>query len=270
MSVRIQNTAVQWAAELTGVREVAILGTADLAFWNERLREEHLLPAERGGQAQLLIVAADAKYLGIRFRELSFSILVRWVDDGVARDAAYLSGAFNSSRVFAFCERVFFSTPYQHAMVRVSAALPAAICLLKKGAVLFEAAMGADGSGRVREPSQHGDHGWEGPIFLPTGRRGNGRQGKWFFARLRGDTRTYPFLHPEDTITISPSADGDVLHALRESHFVAQEWVIREDATHAKSKTYPRPAVCPSTARAQAGQPGAAPDRGDRETIGDP
>jgi hypothetical protein len=220
------------------VREVSLLGTADLAFWKERLLKEELLPAESNGQAQLLIVAADAKYLGVRFRELSFSVLVSRVEEGIRRDAAYLARAFNSSRLFAFCERVFFSTPYYHGDVRVSASLPASIQLVKKGEIVFQAQMGADASGPGREPSQVGEDGWEGPIFLPEKRHGSGRQGKWFFARLRGNTRR--FLHSKDSVAIRPPPDSEVLQVLRDSHFVATEWVVREDATHAKSKTYKR------------------------------
>ena len=64
------NKPVKWAAELEHVREVSLLGTADLAFWKDRLLTQDLLPIERDGQAQLLIVAADSKFKGIRFREL--------------------------------------------------------------------------------------------------------------------------------------------------------------------------------------------------------
>src|SRR5690348_9916827 len=106
------NTSVKWAAQVAHVREVSLLGTADLAFWKDRLLKEDLQPAESDGQAQLLIIAANLKYMGIRFRELSFSVLVSRLEAGVQQDAAYLVRAFNSSRPFAFCERVFFSTPY--------------------------------------------------------------------------------------------------------------------------------------------------------------
>jgi hypothetical protein len=267
VSVRIMNTTVQWAAELAHVREVTILGTADLAFWKERLLKEDLVPAESDGQAQLLIVAANAKYMGVRFRELSFSVLVSWSEDADQHDAAYLIRAFNSCRFFAFSERVLFSTPYYHGDVRVSASFPASIHLVEKGEVIFQAQMGADGSEPGREPSRIGEDGWEGPIFLPENRRGKGRQGKWFFARLRGETRAYPFLPAEDSVTIRPSPDSEVLQALRDSHFVAKEWVVREDAAHAKSKTYTRPDVFPGIARAGATEPAAALERGDMTAI---
>jgi hypothetical protein len=109
-------------------------------------------------------------------------------------DAAYLVRAFNSCRFFAFCERVFFSTPYDHGDVRVSASLPASMHLVKKGEVVFGADMGVDASGLGRDSSRCGEDGWEGPVFLPGSRRGEGRQGKLFVARLRGYTRTYRFL----------------------------------------------------------------------------
>jgi len=250
------NTAVEWAAELAHVREVSLLGTADLAYWRDRLLKEDLLPAERDGGARLWIAAADSKYMGVRFRELSFSVLVSWSEEGFRHDAAYLARAFNSCRLFAVCERVLFSSPYSHGDVRVLASLPASIHLAKKGEIIFRAEMGAEGSGADREPSRRGEGGWEGPVFLPGIRRGNGRPGKWFFARLKGDTRTYPFLHSEDTVAIGSPPDSEILQALRDSHFVAEEWVVREDASHAKSKTRRRPDVI----RGEAAEPVAAPD----------
>src|SRR5262245_27736743 len=114
------NPPIKWVAELAQVREVSLLGTADLAFWKDRLRKESLVPAEKDGKAQLLIVAADSKFMGFRFRELSFSVLVSRPEEGLPRAAAFLVHAFNSSRLFAFSERVFFSTPYRHGDVRVS------------------------------------------------------------------------------------------------------------------------------------------------------
>jgi hypothetical protein len=261
------STDVKWAAQLARVREVSLLGTADLAYWEDRLRRENLVPAERDGQAQLLIIATDSKYMGVRFRELSFSVLVSWSEVGIPRDAAYLVRAFNSFRFFAFCERVFFSTPYDHGDVGVSASLPASMRLLNQREVLFRAEMGADGSGADREPSRRGPDGWEGPIFLPKNQRGTGRPGKWFFARLSGETRIYPFVPSQDALEIERSPASDVLLALRDSHFVAKEWIIREDASHAKSKTYTRPNLLQGATRADAAEPravepDAAPDGG--------
>jgi hypothetical protein len=118
------STTVRYVAELTHVREVSLLGTADLAFWEERLKEEGLAPAESEGKALLLLIAADSKFMGVRFRELSFSVLVGRQEEGARRGGAYLAQAFNSCRLFAFCERTFFSTPYYHGDVRVSASFP--------------------------------------------------------------------------------------------------------------------------------------------------
>jgi hypothetical protein len=231
---------VKWVAELSHVREVTLLGTADLAYWKERLREEKLEPAERDGQAQVMVIAADLKYWGVRFREVSFSVLVRSPEDLPRPNAAYLVGAFNSLRMFAFVERVFFSTPYSYGDVRVSAALPAFIHVFKNDEVVFRAEMAADGGGPGREPSQVGEDGWHGPVFLPEQNRRKGRPGKLFFSRVGGNTRAYPLLPAQDVVAIKPSTGCEVLRALRDSHFVATQWNIREDAAHAKSKTYKR------------------------------
>jgi hypothetical protein len=244
-SFAIMNTSVKWAAELAQVREVSLLGTADFGFWKDQLLKEELLAAESDGRAQLLIIAAESKFMGVPFRELSFCVSVSRPDGGSRQDAAYLVRAFNSCRFFAFCERLFFSTPYYHGDVRVSATLPASMHVVKKGEVVFAAEMGADPSGLGREPSCCGEDGWDGPVFLPEGRRRRGRQGKLFVARLRGYTRKYAFLPGTDWVAIRPSPDSQVLQALRDSHFVAKEWIIRPDATHAKSKTYKRADLLP-------------------------
>src|SRR5262245_41871734 len=91
---------VKWAAQLTHVREVSLLGSADLNFWTGQLLSANLHPAESDGQAKILIVAADAKYFGLRFRELSISVLVRQPSEE-GRDAPYLLRAYNSRRLFA-------------------------------------------------------------------------------------------------------------------------------------------------------------------------
>jgi hypothetical protein len=251
------NTPIKWAAQLTHVREVSLLGTADLAFWKDRLLKEGLAPAERDGRAQVLIIAADAKFMGVCFREVSFSVLVSRPGEGPRQEAAFLLRAFNSCRFFAFCERVFFATPYSHADVRVSTS-PASAQVAKGGEVLFHANMGAGAPGRA--PSRSGDDGWEGPVFLPA-RPGKEGEGKLFFARLRGEARAYPFLPGEDAVTIRPSRDAEALQALVDSRFAGREWVVREDAAHGKSKTYKRAEVLAGAARGVSSAVGpAAPD----------
>jgi hypothetical protein len=51
--------------------------------------KENLLPADCDGQAKILIVAADSKFMGVRFRELSFSVLVCRQEKGSWQDAAW-------------------------------------------------------------------------------------------------------------------------------------------------------------------------------------
>ena len=48
---------------------------------------------------------------------------------------------------------------------------------------------------------------------------------------------------------------SEVLQALMDSHFVAKEWIVREDATHAKSKTYKRADLLPREPYAEPDSP---------------
>src|SRR4051794_16140630 len=108
---------IKWAAELSHVREVSLLGMADAGLWTERLRQDDLIPEQRDGRAQVMIVAADAKFMGLGFRELSVSILARQASagdsggggGGEGGGGAWLAHAWNSRRFFAFCERTFFA-----------------------------------------------------------------------------------------------------------------------------------------------------------------
>jgi hypothetical protein len=190
-----------------------------------------------------LVVAADMRFIGVRFQEVSFSVMVRPPKEGIGRNAAFLVHAFNSRRFFAIWERLFFGTPYYYGNIRVSTTGPCSIRLSRRGKLVFQTEMQAEAASPSREPPHSGDGCWEGPIFLPNRRPGKDGQGKVFFGKLRGQTRTYPFLHGRDSVTIRPLHSCDVFQALIDSHFAVEKWIVREDATHAKSKTYKRSEV---------------------------
>ncbi len=243
---------LKYVAQISHVREVSLLGTANLAYWRDRLAADELTPARQDGRAQLLIVAAEMRFMGVQFRELSFSVLVDRVHEmphtpalppeerGRTDGGAYLVQALNSCRFFAFCERFFFSAPYFHGDVRVMTAPLASIRLVQGGKVLFAAEMADAATAPPREPSRVGDDGWQGPVFLPAGRRWKDTGGRWFFAQISGHTRTYSFDPSVDSLAIRPDHDRGIFQALRDSQFAASQWAIREDAMHRKSKTYRR------------------------------
>jgi hypothetical protein len=234
------DDGIRWAATLPHVREVSLLGTADLGFWKDRLREEDLVPLERDGEAQVMLIAADSKFIGIAFRELGVSVLARPDPPADGTEGAYLLRAWNSFRFFAFCERAFFATPYSHGDVRVRVAAPAAVRLVVEGKPILSAEMGAATGAPARPPAASAGSGWEGPVYLPGRGNDRGRGGKMFFARLRGRTETFPFLPSRDTLTLTPSQEVGAIQPLADSHFAATEWVLRADATHSKSRTYRR------------------------------
>jgi len=46
-----------------------------------------------------------------------------------------------------------------------------------------------------------------------------------------------------DALSIMPSQDAGIFRALLDSGFTGEEWIVREDATHGKSKSYARSAL---------------------------
>lgn len=221
---------VRVAADVSPVREVSLLGTADADFWRPRLAAEALEPRLLDGRAQILVLAADMKFFGVRFAELSFAVLAGVLGEG--GDSAFLLGAFNSRRFFAFCERFFFSTPYEWGDVAVTAE-PASARL---GAA-FRAAPRDLGS---RPALRRGREAWDGTLHLPSR---PGKPAQLFYAALEGEATAYAFS-PDDVLEIGSGEGrlGEVLAALRESGFAGREWLARPAGRHVKSKTYRRPA----------------------------
>ena len=211
---------------ITGVREVALAATADLAYWRGKLRSEALVPYDDDGRASLLLTAIAAKFRGIPFRELSISVLVS--DDGGATPAgAYLAHAYNSSRLLAFAERVFFQTPYHLAQLTMDERIPARMSVSRGERVLFSAQMSDKAT-----PGREEDALFDGPIYLPGGRQ-------VFYARLSGRGQRYA-LDAADQMTIQRSPDDPIFGQLLDSDIKGKEWLVRAGAIHARSKTYRR------------------------------
>ncbi len=222
-------SAVKFVAELEGVHEVSLGGTADLDYWRRQLAPEGLVPLEREGRAQILIVAADATFRGLRFQEMSFSVLAARAD-AQDQQGAFLVQAFNSRRFFAFCERWWFKTPYGFGQVKLHCGLPGRIRLAEGDNTMFQAQMRGT---LIDDGTVEDEYGWEGPVYLPT--RSRPRQ---FFACIRGMTLEVPFRPDLDSFSIALSPRARVLRQLLDSGYKPIEWQFRPTAYHAKSKTY--------------------------------
>lgn len=226
----------KYIAVCNPVHEVTIRGAADLRFWTNKLAGQNLQPTERDGKAQILIIAGNMKYMGIEFTEVSFSVEISPSPLAPGRNAVVIGHAFNSSRIFTFCERTFFATPYSHAKCKLSTSLPAMIEVEQHGDTIFCARMSSS-TANERTSAEISEQEWEGQIFLPCNPRRLAAKQQLYFAMLKGQTRTCPFIPMEDTLTIGHTRENDVFESLRGSNFTPTEWLIRENATHARTKT---------------------------------
>jgi hypothetical protein len=220
----------KYVAKLRHVREVSLRGTADLNFWKERLEMQGLMPADRDGAAEILIIAAEGRFWGLRFREMSVSVVM----PAATADAAYLVQAFNSRKFFAWSERRFFSTPYVHADVRLTTT-PPSMELRQNDATVLHAAMGELGD---RDPQIRPEALWQGRIFIPNRMK---RETLFFVGKLAGEAVVCPFSAAHDRFEMQADAAPELISILRESGFTPQEWSIRNDASHSRSTTYKVP-----------------------------
>jgi hypothetical protein len=231
----------RYIAALSNVSEVSLVGTADLAFWKAHLSGGALTPEEAEGKARLLVSASAAKFMGLPFAEFSVCVLVVPPVDRGWKDAAYLVHAFNSRRFFALVERVLYSTPYYHGRIGVAIALPPAVEVCADDGGTYRAVLQTGAGESPPEPSRSAAECWNGPVFLPGRRSSQDTASHVFFAKLQGLTRAFPFTPSRDTVEITSGSAGSVFQMLIDSEFEGREWIVREGAIHAKSRTYPAP-----------------------------
>ncbi len=243
----VSTGALQFAAEVSAVREVSLLGTCELEPWRSRLTPVGLTPLARQGRAQLMVVAAAMIWKGTSFSELSVSILVEPLPDVAPSgtidqphlEQSYLLQAWNSNRFFALCERIFFSTPYQHGEVRVTGDPSPSVTLLLRGDRLFQIAL--DPYSRSARAGERTEDGWRGVIHLPSAAP---HAAQAFYAELRGETEVIAFDPIRDSLSLPnvlvEEGGARVLTDLARSGFRGEAWHLRPAAVHRKSKTYRR------------------------------
>jgi hypothetical protein len=231
---------IKYLATLTNVREVTLRGTADFSYWQNRLAPYDLTPADRGGRAPILIIAANMAYMGIRFTEISFSVEVVPPQGFNHPNAVFLIHAFNTSPMLACCERIFFGTPYDHADCRISTSATNSIQVVQHKQPLFQAEMRSGLAATPQKPPRIGSESWEGPIFLPKKSGVRSARHYVFYGKMHGEANVYPFDRQLDVVSISPAREAEVFQQLIDSDFSGEEWSVKEDATHARSKTYRR------------------------------
>lgn len=228
----MSTPARPFIATIPHVVELILSATADLAYWQARLKPAGLYPLARAGRAEIYLSATDLVWMGKRSQELTIGLPVSerpaaGPGTAPAPDGLYLVHAFNSSRLLAFLERTFFQTPYYPAEIQARAGPPARLEARVAGQPLLAAGMAAPAA-----PQAVQDEAWQGTIYLPGGRQA-------FTAYLGGRTEVYPFA-PADKLALFPRPDQPVFQWLAESGLAGQEWRLRRDARHARSATYRR------------------------------
>lgn len=224
------------------VREVSLVGAANLSYWRGKLAMHDLHPSQSDRRATMMLSACEARFKGIRFRELSISVFVAREPGSPSRDGVLLLRAFNSIRFFAWVERTFFATPYYFQRIALSPDAPAFLRLGGSNEPIVEALMGDRFSNDADQssPTTVGD--WQGPIFLPNLRDASNPASRLFFASLTGECQALAFDAARDRFCLGPSVSDPIVPLLTAAEFEPREWILRTAATHGKSKTIRRTA----------------------------
>ncbi len=211
----------KFVAVVENVKELRLIGKANLDFWNQQLDDKPYQAFDTQGVAEITISATELVWKGFRFNELTIFLTIAEKNDPTKEAGVYLIHAFNSNKFFAFCERTFFSTPYYFGKVGLHENLPCKMSLNDS----FAAKMNQS-ERLINEVEDN----WKGAVFLP---KNHGE--KYFIAKLSGKSQVCPF-DESDKITF---AESSIFELLNKSNFIGKEWRMRSNAFHAKSKTYP-------------------------------
>ncbi len=225
--------AVKYVATVENVRELALMGAADLAWWREYLAGDDLEPIEEDGCAQVMLVGIDAKWMGIPLREISIIVAARCKHNLV--ELGYLlASAFNASRFMTFFERHWFHTPYTLRVdQKVTLGDSSSICLGRQPTPDLFAELGPrEASERQASPKEMG---FTGPLIIPAANDRTRRA--WFMITIHGLTSTFDFDSDRDRFELGPKTTAPIFDALRDSQFRPKQWFVREHATHARGKT---------------------------------
>lgn len=213
---------VRYIATVRGSQEVTLIARSDLVYWRDALDAIGLEPREYEGHARLLLTAVQSHWVGVTFREFTVAVSLA----GKQQDDWFLAAAFNTSPLFAWCERTFFQTPYERNRVDVQVGSTSTMSL---------------GGGAIEATCQLGERPqgyscWEGKLHLPARQ---GKPGGWFAARIEGETAVRPFFEG-DLFQIDASRLPRSLAMLIEAGCEPLEWHLRASAKHARSKTFVR------------------------------
>ena len=233
LSLPNPNIDARFIVEVQNVKEVTLAAEADLAYWQARLQSEALFPFNHNSKAQLVISATELHSMGRRTFELTIGLVVCERPTADSPDALYLVHAFNSSRLFAWIERTFFSTPYYPGHIRVGDRVPAKIQLKDHAGMIISIQMNASAKPLVSREEL-----WQGKIYLPRRKADSHHPGKYFVAKLGGRTKVYPYSPETDTLQVFARNEHPVFQWLLESNLAGKEWRIRSNAVHARSKSY--------------------------------
>ena len=213
--------------DITPVYELCLSGRSDGAAWTAALAPEGLAPALTDGQATLLLCATTLRFGGRTFHESVLSVAVAEPDGA---DGAFLVGAYNTVRFYAWVERRRNRSPYTFAHIALgSAASPALVVTTDQ--VVWSASLGPRPGGMALESDP-----FDGPIYLPSV---DGRGG-WFYAQLDGEAQITPYDPAVDGFSLGPPGADPLRDRLGEVGFEPLFWSLRPAARHAKSDTQDR------------------------------
>lgn len=232
---------LKWAAQVDHVREATLAGTADAGAWSAYFESiaPGVSPVAQDGRCPVMIVAAEARFYGVQFREVSISVSVssQSLRAGQLGETWFLAQAWSSVRAFAWVERTMFSTPYEHALISLDPLPPVKITLASATGAELRATM-APQTSTARSAKSDADEEWLGYLLVPNRVGASAQRQQAFIARLRGRTQRFAFDPQQDELRISAGTSTWARSPFADCDFVADEWVIRGDGFHAKSRTY--------------------------------
>lgn len=214
----------RYATVVEPVLEITLICQGNVDPWQRLLTTEGFTLPPSQDKIEIILSAVEARYMGVKFRELSCSLRID-------ETQAFLVHAYNSNSLFALAERAFFRTPYYHGDLRVNSHH---IRLTNQGKPLLEASLPETAP---VSHSQEETNRWQ--IWFPSALRKQPTIPHYFNAKLEGYTRYYQ-VPANPSVMLLGVGLPDNLKPLRESEIIIEKWLVRDRARHSKSQTLTR------------------------------
>ncbi|MGM0588912.1 MAG: hypothetical protein ACQETE_10880 [Bacteroidota bacterium] len=219
-----------------GLQELVLVGSARSEYWEDILYPQNFAPRSKHGRVRLWLDFILGYWLRKPYFELRTLVEIELTKHERDEQGLYLVNALNSSRFLSFIERTMYNMPHQPADIAMQTHRPPAFQFREADTFILKGQL-SNKPDKIREYEVYSEmRSWKGPVCLPDQHKGLQTDKRLFVSAFEGRTKIVPFSEHLDTFEMNEQSNHPLLLHLLNSGYRAEEWQIRPQATHRRTK----------------------------------